>query len=300
MKRPREGAKENQNVKRQATLSSFIIKPKLPAFFHLNHSSKENTFKATFADDRQSTNTTQGFETKIYWQGKDTQITLTTNIRNGTFEDQDIWQQKCKLLSQSIQADEKKHFERLETMFLEAVDKNDSSTAQSAAAAMACFERDWSGSPVNGLRRFLNIVSTLDIGKDNQTHYAVLVWLQCAETKGFMVTSDCVDYLLSYVDKIIHRKPIDNNTISLSDDAPKRQPKPTLDRILLLKDKGIEIRDFLLAMHIRSEYLSSRQGELIKIGATSSVNVLTILRTLRRSLSDAVNGCELVFEHSFQ
>jgi len=281
MKRPREGAKENQNVKRQATLSSFLIKPKLPAYFHLNHSSKENTFKATFADVHQSSSTTQGFEAKIYWQGNDTQITLTTNIRNGTFEDQDIWQQKCKLLSSSIRADEKKHFEKLETMFLEAVDKNDSSTAQSAAAAMACFERDWSGSPVNGLRRFLHIVSTLDIDKDNQTHYAVLVWLQCAETKGFMVTSDCVDYLLSYVEKVTHRKPIDNNVTSLPDAVPKRQPKPTLDRILLLKDKGIEIRDLLLAMHIRSEYLSSRQGELIQNEAAPRVNVLTIFRTLK-------------------
>ncbi|KAI8576409.1 hypothetical protein K450DRAFT_257148 [Umbelopsis ramanniana AG] len=263
MKRPREGAKENQNVKRQATLSSFVIKPKLPTYFHLDHSSKDNTFKATFADVHQSLNATQGFETKIYWQANDTQITLTTNIRNGTFEDQDTWQQKCERLSSSIAADEKKHFEKLETMFLEAVDRNDSSTTLSAAAAMACFERDWSGSPVNGLRRLLHIISTLDIDEEDQTRYAVLVWLQCAETKGFMTTSDCIDYLLFYVEKVSHRKAVNNGAILISDAAPKRQPKPTLDRILLLKDKGMGIRDFLLAMYIRSEFLSGRQGDRI-------------------------------------
>jgi hypothetical protein len=265
MKRPREGTKENQNVKRQATLSSFVIKPKLPAYFHLNHSSKDDTFKATFDDVQHSSDATQGFEAKIYWQANDTQVTLTTNIRNGTFEDQDIWQKKCKQLSSSLAADEKKHFEKLETMFLEAVDKNDSPTALSAAAAMACFERDWSGSPVNGLRRFLHIISTLDIDKEDQTRYAVLVWLQCAETKGFMVTSDCIDYLLFYVEKVTHRKVVNSDVMSISDIAPKRQPKPTLDRILLLKDKSMDIRDLLLAMHIRSEFLSSRQGGLIQI-----------------------------------
>jgi hypothetical protein len=277
MKRPREDTNENRNDKRQTTLSSFVIKPKLPAYFHLHHSSKDDTFKATFTDVNHFSGTDNGFEAKIYWPCNDIPITLTTNIKNGTFEDQDVWQQKCKQLSSTITNDHKKHFEKLETMFLEAVGKRDSSTVLSTATAMACFERDWSGSPVNGLRRLLQIISALDIDKEDQSHYAVLVWLQCAETKGFMVSSNCVDYLLSYIEKISRQETVSNDVVSQSNIEPKRRPKPTLDRILLLRDKGAEIRDLLLAMYIRSEFLSSRQGEpMYDFDVDSKLSVLTV------------------------
>lgn len=263
MKRTRESAKENTNAKRQTTLASFVIKPRIPTYFHLHHSTKDNTFSATFTDVNPCSGTMDGFQVKIYWPGSDMEIMLSTNIRNGSFEDQDAWQQKCRSLSSSVASHDKKYYEKLETRLLDGIESRDTSIVISSAAAMVCFERDWSDSPVNGLRRLLHVISSVDIEKEDQKHYVVLVWLQCAETKGFMVTPSCVDYLLSYVEIITKRRMGQKEKVKNADAKSNRATKPTLDRILLLKDKNTEIRDLLLAMYIRSEYLSNRQGKYI-------------------------------------
>jgi hypothetical protein len=71
------------------------------------------------------------------------EIMLSTNIRNGSFEDQDAWQQKCRTLSSSIASQDKKYYEKLETRLLDGIERCDTSNVISSAAAMVCFERDW-------------------------------------------------------------------------------------------------------------------------------------------------------------
>lgn len=268
MKRTREKAKEkeNNNTKRQTTLGSFVIKPKFPTYFHLHHSTKDNTFNATFSNVNPCSGAAHTFQAKIHWPERDIQFVLSTNIRNGTFEDQDTWQQKCKYLSSSIPSKDKKHYEMLELRFLTGVEDHDTSAVISSAAAMACFERDWSGSTVNGLKRLLQVISSLNFDKEYQKHYPVLVWLQCAEAKGFMITPDCLDYLLSYVENVTQESNKQAEPSEKSNNAKViGQTKPTLDRILLVKDKSVEVQDLLLAMYIRSEYLSDRQGNVFSL-----------------------------------
>ncbi|CAM0141272.1 unnamed protein product [Umbelopsis sp. WA50703] len=264
MKRTRESAKESDEAKRQTTLSSFIIKPRIPACFYLDYSREENTFRALFCEWGYGPDERQGFQAKIYWSGNEISIALCTNMCNGSFEDQDEWHDKCNAMSSSIKDDTKRqHFEDLELQFFDSLNTQDVDAAKASAAAMACFERDWSGSPVNGLRRFLQILTSLgpDERDSGGLNYSVLVWLQCAEAKGFMINSACLDYLISYTVSACYghchtKYPFLGTLVSKT----KVEIKPTLNRILLLQNRNMELRDLLLAMYIRSEYLSSRQG----------------------------------------
>lgn len=264
MKRTRESAKESDNAKRQTTLSSFIVKPRFPTRFHLHYDEKDNTFRTSFIDSERCPDKHKDFHTKIYWSGNELSTTLSTNICNGSFEDQDEWHDKCHAMTSATKGDTKnQHFEDFESRFYDSLDAQDIHGVKTNAAAMACFERDWSGSPVNGLRRFLQILSSMKPDERDGITYAVLIWFQCAETKGFMINSACLDFLISYVEDFCSRtgQKATKHVEALESKTTTRV-KPTLSRILLLKDKSTEFRDVLLAMYLRSEYLSSRQGKV--------------------------------------
>ncbi|KAG2177891.1 hypothetical protein INT43_003138 [Umbelopsis isabellina] len=263
MKRTRESAKESDNAKRQTTLSSFIVKPRFPTRFHLHYNEKDNTFRASFLDSERCPDEHENFHTKIYWSGNELPTTLSTNMRNGSFEDQDEWHDKCHSMCSAAKIDIKnQHFEDFEWQFYESLNAQDIHGVKANAAAMACFERDWSGSPVNGLRRFLQILSSIKPDERDGINYAELVWLQCAETKGFMINSTCLDFLITYVGKACSRTGHKaNKCVEELESKTMTRVKPTLSRILLLKDRSTEIRDVLLAIYLRSEYLSSRQED---------------------------------------
>ncbi|KAJ2961837.1 hypothetical protein NQZ79_g2940 [Umbelopsis isabellina] len=273
MKRTRESAKESDNAKRQTTLSSFIIKPRFPTRFYLHYGEKDNTFRASFMDSERCPDEHENFHTEIYWSGNElSTTTLCTNMRNGSFEDQDEWHDKCHVMSSATKNDTKiQHFEDFEAQLYDSLNAQDIHGVKANAAAMACFERDWSGSPVNGLRRLLQILSSIVPDEREGINYAVLVWLQCAETKGFMINSACLDYLISYAENICSRPGYKGNKYVETLESKKlTSVKPTLSRILLLQDRSAELRDVLLAMYIRSEYLSSRQEDREAMWATLS------------------------------